>query len=62
MTATKCDFTGCKCEAKWTARKLFGDGGTLRVCEEHRPDAQKRPASPRSLPFFYVVRPIGAAS
>jgi hypothetical protein len=58
MVTTKCDFGGCKCAAKWIARKLFGDGGTLRVCEKHKPDPDKRPASLRHLPFFYEVSAI----
>jgi hypothetical protein len=59
MTTTiKCDFSGCKCQARWIARKLFGNGGELKVCEKHRPDASKRPESMRHLPFFYEVRPL----
>lgn len=58
----KCDVKGCKHEARWSAVKLFGDRTTLRVCDEHKPDAEKRPPSLRHLPFFYVVEPIGGQS
>ena len=60
MTIKKCQFSGCKCEAKYAARKLFGKGDTLLVCEKHKPDADKRPASLRHLPFCYDVSPIVA--
>jgi hypothetical protein len=56
----KCEFTGCKHEARWAAHKLFGKGGYIRTCDEHKPDAEKRPASLRHLPFFYRVEPIAA--
>jgi hypothetical protein len=56
----KCEFAGCKCEAKWAAVKLFGDRKTLHVCDEHKPDAAKRKESLKHLPFFYEVRPIAA--
>jgi hypothetical protein len=58
MSAIKCDFTGCRCEARWEARKLFGKGGSLKVCDEHKPDRAKRPESQQNLPFFYDVQPI----
>lgn len=58
MKAVKCDFGGCKCAAKWTARKLFGKGDVLKVCEKHKPDANNRPASIRHLPFCYDVQPL----
>ncbi len=58
MTGKKCDFGGCKHEAKWNARKLFGKGDTLHTCDQHKPDASKRPPSLRRLPFFYEVTPI----
>lgn len=54
----KCSFGGCKCEAKYVARKLWGKGGTLLVCEKHKPDANMRPASLRHLPFFYEISAI----
>jgi hypothetical protein len=57
-TARKCEVTGCKHEALWAATKLFGKGGVIRTCDEHKPDADKRPESLRHLPFFYKVEPI----
>lgn len=54
-----CEVTGCKHEAKWEARKLFGKGGVIQVCDEHKPDASKRPESLKHLPFTYEVKPIG---
>ncbi len=51
----KCSFSGCRCEAKWSARKLFGKRDVLVTCDEHKPDASKRPPSLRHLPMFYVV-------
>lgn len=54
----KCDFTGCKHEAKWQAVKLFGDRKTLHVCDQHKPDASKRPASLKNVPMFYDVQPL----
>ena len=54
----KCEFTGCKNRPRWSARKLFGKGGTICVCDAHKPDASKRPASLRHLPFFYEVKPL----
>jgi hypothetical protein len=58
----KCEFSGCKKEARWDARKLWGKGGSIRVCDEHKPDAEKRPESLRKLPSFYDVRPIAGAT
>jgi hypothetical protein len=55
----KCEFGGCKNEAKWECRKLWGKGGTLCTCDRHKPDASKRPESMRHLPSFYDVKPIG---
>ncbi len=51
----KCSFSGCKRQAKWSARKLFGKRDVLYTCDEHKPDASKRPASLRHLPMFYSV-------
>lgn len=53
-----CEVRGCKATATWNAAKLFGDRATLHVCDEHKPDAAKRPASLRNLPFFYEVTAI----
>jgi hypothetical protein len=53
-----CEFKGCEHEAKWEALKLFGDRRTLYLCDEHKPDMEKRPESLRSLPFFYELTPI----
>lgn len=58
MPAHKCEFTGCKHPAHWEARKLFGKGGAIFVCDRHKPDANKRPESLRHLPFFYDVKPV----
>ncbi len=57
----KCSFTGCKCRAKWSVRKLFGKCDTLYTCDEHKPDAGKRPPSLRHLPFFYTVTALEVA-
>jgi hypothetical protein len=54
----RCEFKGCKHEARWTARKLWGKGGEIRTCDAHRPDPDKRSESLRHLPFFYRVEPI----
>jgi hypothetical protein len=56
--ATKCEFTGCKREVKWACRKLFGKGGTIHTCDQHKPDPEKRPERLRHLPFFYEVKPF----
>ena len=56
----KCSFTGCKREARWECRKLWGGGGTLHTCDAHKPDAAKRPESLRHLPFFYDVKLLEA--
>jgi len=53
-----CEVKGCNRDAKWDARKLWGKGGSLNICDEHKPDADKRPESLRHLPFFYDVQPI----
>jgi hypothetical protein len=58
MAAIKCEFSGCKCEAHWIAIKLWGKGGSLKVCDEHKPDPDKRPESQQKLPFFYDVQPL----
>lgn len=59
MNATnKCEFSGCKHPAKWAAAKLWGKGGTIYVCDEHKPDASKRPEKMKKLPFTYSIKPI----
>lgn len=58
MSKCKCHFIGCRKQASWAARKLFGDRTTLLVCDEHKPDANKRAAGARKLPMFYDVTPI----
>jgi hypothetical protein len=58
MCKTKCEFGGCEQEARWVARKLWGKGGQLVTCDEHKPDAEKRAPSLRHLPFFYEVKPL----
>lgn len=58
MAAT-CEFSGCKKPAQWECRKLFGDKSTIRTCDDHKPDANKRPARLKNLPFFYEVKPCG---
>jgi hypothetical protein len=54
----RCGVAGCKRPARWSCRKLWGKGGVLLACDEHRPDASKRPPSLRHLPFFYDVQPV----
>jgi hypothetical protein len=58
----RCEVKGCKADARWTARKLWGTGGSLAVCDEHRPDPANRPDSLKHLPFFYEVAPIDEAA
>ncbi|HYE20946.1 MAG TPA: hypothetical protein VEA69_21045 [Tepidisphaeraceae bacterium] len=60
MTASpiKCGFSGCKKPAVWECRKLWGKGGVLFTCDQHKPDASKRPESLRHLPFFYEIKPL----
>jgi hypothetical protein len=53
-----CEFSGCKNEARWSCRKLFGKGDTICTCDEHKPDPAKRPESLKNAPFFYEVRPL----
>lgn len=55
---TRCEVTGCKHEARWAAHKLFGKGGTIRVCDEHRPGSSKSRHSLGHATPFYDVRPI----
>jgi hypothetical protein len=58
----KCEFTGCKHQAKWACRKLWiqtgAPKGVIHTCDKHKPDAEKRPESLRHLPFFYDVQPM----
>lgn len=54
----KCNFTGCKQPAKWECKQLWGKGGALLTCDEHKPDPAKRPESLKHLPFFYDVKPL----
>ncbi len=54
----RCEFNGCKGEPRWECRKLFGKGGTILTCDEHKPDAAKRPEGLRHLPFYYEVKAI----
>jgi hypothetical protein len=60
----KCEFVGCKREAKWACRKLWDvvgrAGNTLHTCDEHKPDPDKRSEKLKHLPFFYDVQPIWA--
>lgn len=56
---TTCDFGGCKCEAAWVATRLWGKGGTIRTCDEHRPGAKAKPAKPGER-VWYRVEPIDA--
>lgn len=53
-----CGFAGCKWPAKWSCRKLWGKGDTLKTCDGHKPDPAKRPAALKGLPFFYEVKPL----
>lgn len=55
----RCEFVGCKHEAKWAAHKLWGKGGTLHTCDKHKPGQRPRPESLKHLPVFYRVEPIG---
>jgi hypothetical protein len=53
LLAPRCDVECCGVAASWRARKLYGDGGTLLLCDQHRP--QRQPG----LPFAYEVVPHG---
>jgi hypothetical protein len=55
----KCGFSGCKANAAFECRKLWGNGGVLFTCVNHKPGSVRRPESLKKLPFFYDVRPIG---
>lgn len=52
--AIKCEFGGCKHEARWIARKLWGKGGEIRTCDEHKPGAKAKPGQR----IFYDVKPV----
>lgn len=55
----KCDFADCTNQAHWRCRKLFGKGGFLFTCDEHKPDASKRTSETvKKLPMFYEITPI----
>ncbi len=54
----RCEFSGCKYEARWLATKLWGKGGTIRTCDDHRPGSLDRPETLRNLPVFYRVELI----
>jgi hypothetical protein len=56
--AMKCEFSGCKNPATWTAHKLWGKGGTLCTCDKHRPGSRPRPESLKHLPSFYRIEPM----
>jgi hypothetical protein len=57
--ARKCEFTGCKREATWVAAKLWGKGGTICTCDEHRPGSNPLPAHLAPERPWYDVKPIG---
>jgi hypothetical protein len=57
----KCEFSGCKCLARWSARRLWGKGGVLLVCDAHKPDVNRRPKALQYLPLFYEVKPLAGA-
>ena len=56
MSPKKCEFTGCKHEAVWCATKLWGKGGTICTCDEHRPGSRGKPAPGQRV--WYEVKPI----
>ena len=59
MISKKCVCAGCKKPVAWEARKLWGKGGVIYTCDEHRPGGLPRPESLKNLPSFYEVMPIG---
>jgi restriction endonuclease Mrr len=56
----RCEVAGCKNEQKWAAYKLWKGHSVsvIYVCDEHKPDPEKRPESLRHLPSFYRVEPL----
>jgi len=57
---TQCEFKGCERAARWVSTKLTGTGGTLRTCDEHRPDALPRSAGAGGR-VWYEFRPMRAS-
>lgn len=55
-SALECDFGGCHCKATTIAHKLWGKGGTLRTCDEHRPGQNPHPITANRP--FYRLEPI----
>lgn len=57
-SADLCEVSGCNKPRAWICTKLWGKGGTICTCDEHKPDASKRSESLRHLPSFYDIKPI----
>jgi hypothetical protein len=54
--ASLCEFSGCKCKATVIAHKLWGKGGTLRTCDDHKPGRNPHPMTINRP--FYRCEPI----
>lgn len=55
--AVKCEFLGCKAPAMWSAAKLWGKGGTICTCDEHKPGGKPSNVIKVTRPW-YDVKPI----
>jgi hypothetical protein len=60
MTLHKCEVKGCRNEQKWAAYKLWKGQSVsvIHVCDDHKPDPEKRPEPLRHLPFFYRLESL----
>ena len=61
--AMKCNFySGCKCEAAWVVKHLFGKRVERLACDKHKPGQAKRSEAVekamKSLPAFYECVPV----
>lgn len=65
--ASLCEWSGCKARATIVAHKLWGKGGTLRCCDEHRPgskssDIARKMIEARGCPFYRLEPIAGEAT
>lgn len=58
MIKMKCGFVNCKCPAVYVITQTVGKKQSLPVCENHKPDVNKRPPSLRHIPLFFDIRLI----
>jgi hypothetical protein len=59
---TKCEFSGCKNKATWKATKLWGKGGTICTCDDHKPgyNVARMKIDQQNDRQWYRVEPIKA--